>query len=52
MAKNTKQKIILSAKILSVCFVLLIIAVFVFRDALLQKAITHITHKMERDMLS
>ena len=49
MAKNTKQKIILSAKILSVCFVLLIIAVFVFRDALLQKAITHITHKIERD---
>jgi hypothetical protein len=49
MAKTTKQKIILTAKILSVCFVLLFIAVFVFRNALLQKAITHITHKMERD---
>lgn len=49
MAKTTKQKIILTAKILSVCFVLLIIAVFVFRNAILQKAITHITHKMERD---
>jgi hypothetical protein len=49
MAKTTKQKIILTAKILSGCFVLLIIAVFVFRNAILQKAITHITHKMERD---
>ena len=49
MAKTTKQKIILTAKILGVCLLLLIIAAFVFRDALLQKAITHITHKMERD---
>lgn len=49
MAKTTKQKLILTAKILGVCLLLLIIAAFVFRDALLQKAITHITHKMERD---
>ena len=49
MAKTTKQKLILTAKILGVCLLLLIIAVFVFRDALLQKAITHIKHKMERD---
>ena len=49
MAKTTKQKLILTAKILGVCLLLLIIAAFVFRDTLLQKAITHITHKMESD---
>jgi hypothetical protein len=49
MAKTTKQKLILTAKIISVCFALLIIAIFVFRDALLQKAILHVSHKMETD---
>ncbi|WP_298222444.1 biosynthetic peptidoglycan transglycosylase [Flavobacterium sp.] len=49
MAKTTKQKLFLTAKIVGVCFVLLIVSVFVFRDALLQKAIAHISHKMETD---
>lgn len=47
--KTTKQKLWLAVTIVSVVFVLLIIAVFAFRDALLQKAITHITHKMETE---
>ncbi|MET0759293.1 MAG: transglycosylase domain-containing protein [Flavobacterium sp.] len=47
--KTKKQKIILIVKIISVFFVLLFIALFIFRDALLQKALTEITVKMERD---
>lgn len=49
MAKTTRQKLFLTAKILGVVLVLAIAAIFVFRDALLQKAIGHITHKMDRD---
>jgi len=47
--KTTKQKIILGAKIFGVLLVLAIVAVFIFRDALLQKAIVEISHKMEKD---
>ena len=47
--RTTKQKALLAAKIISVLFVLMIIAIFVFRDALLKQAIVHIKHKMERD---
>lgn len=49
MAKTTKQKLILTAKVIGVCFVLLIIAIFAFRNTLLQKAILHVSHKMETD---
>jgi len=47
--RTKKQKIILIAKIVSVLFVLLMIGVFIFRDALLQKTIVEISHKMDRD---
>lgn len=47
--RNKKQKTILIAKIISVLFVLLMIGVFIFRDALLQKTIVEISHKMDRD---
>jgi len=47
--RTRKQKIILAAKIFSVVFVLGLVAVFVFRDALLQKAIARVTTKMDRD---
>jgi hypothetical protein len=47
--RTKKQKIILIAKIVSVLFVLLIIGVFIFRDALLQKTIVEMSHKMDRD---
>lgn len=47
--RTKKQKIILLAKILSVIFVLLITGLFVFRDALLQKTIVQLSHKMDRD---
>lgn len=47
--RTKKQKIILIAKIVSVFFVLLVIGVFIFRDALLQKTIVEISHKMDRD---
>ena len=47
--RTKKQKIILLAKILSVIFVVLITGLFVFRDALLQKTIVQLSHKMDRD---
>ena len=47
--RTKKQKIILATKIISVFFMAIIIGLFIFRDALLQKAIVQITHKMERD---
>ncbi|KAB1156908.1 transglycosylase domain-containing protein [Flavobacterium luteum] len=47
--RTKKQKIFLIAKIISVLFVFIIIALFVFRDALLQKTIVQISHKMESD---
>lgn len=47
--RTTKQKLILSAKIISVIFVLATIAVFVFRETLLQKAIAKIKDKVESD---
>lgn len=47
--RTKKQKIILIAKIVSAFFVLLVIGVFIFRDALLQKTIVEISHKMDRD---
>ncbi len=47
--RTRTQKILLIIKIIVVCFVLLIIGLFVFRDALLQKTIAEIAHKMDRD---
>ena len=47
--RTRKQKIVFTAKILSSFFVLLLILMIVFRDALLQKAIAHITHKLDRE---
>ncbi len=47
--RTKKQKIILIAKIVSAFFVLLVIGVFIFRDALLQKTIVQLAHKMDRD---
>ena len=47
--RTRKQKIVFTAKILSAFFVLLLILMIVFRDALLQKAIAHITHKLDRE---
>ena len=49
MSKTTRQNVFLIAKIISGLIVLLAISVFVFRNALLQKAIVHISHKMETD---
>jgi hypothetical protein len=47
--RTNKQKVLLVAKICSVFFVLLLLGVFLFRDALLHKAIDQITHKMAKD---
>lgn len=47
--RTTKQKIVLSAKIFGVLVVIAVVAVFVFRESILKKAIVEIKHKMERD---
>ena len=47
--RTRKQKIFLFTKIVSVLFVLLLIGLFVFRDALLQKTLVEISRKMDRD---
>jgi len=47
--RTRKQKVLLITKIVSVCFVLLIVGLFVFRDALLQKTIVELSHKMDSD---
>lgn len=47
--RTRRQKILLITKIIGVCFFLLIVGLFVFRDALLQKTIAEIAHKMDRD---
>ena len=47
--RTKKQKIVLGAKILSAVFVILIILMIVFRDALLHKAISVITNKLDRE---
>jgi hypothetical protein len=47
--RTRKQKIILAAKIIAATFLVLIIAVFVFRNALLQQTIAKVCIKMERD---
>jgi hypothetical protein len=47
--RTRKQKIVLSAKILSAIFVLVFIVMIIFRDALLQKAISVITNKLDRE---
>lgn len=47
--RTLRQKIFLTLKILGVFFVLIVIAAFYFRDAILQKAIVKIADKMERD---
>lgn len=47
--RTKKQKLVLGAKILSAVFVLLLILMIVFRDAILQKAIVVITKKLDRE---
>ena len=47
--RTRKQKIFLITKIVSIFFALVIAGLFVFRDAILQKAIVQITHKLDRD---
>lgn len=47
--RTKKQKIILVTKIVGVLFVLALIGLFSFRDALLQQALVKITNKMERE---
>ena len=47
--RTRKQKIVLSAKILSAIFVLVFIIMIIFRDAILQKAISVITNKLDRE---
>lgn len=47
--KTGKQKIILAAKILSVLFLALIIAFYLFRDAVLQQTIAKVSNEMEID---
>ncbi|WP_091392451.1 transglycosylase domain-containing protein [Flavobacterium noncentrifugens] len=47
--RTRKQKIILTLSILSVIFVLAITGVYIFRDALLQKAIVKVKEKMDQD---
>ena len=45
--KTQKQKIILVLKIIAATFVVLVIALFVFRDALLKQTIAKVSFKME-----
>ncbi len=47
--RTKKQKIILAAKIIAATFLVIIIALFVFRNALLKQAISKVSLKMERD---
>src|SRR5688572_16049429 len=47
--RTLKQKLILAAKIIGVCLILLIAGVMVFRDAILQKALVEISDRMDRD---
>ncbi|MFV5683872.1 transglycosylase domain-containing protein [Flavobacterium sp. GB2R13] len=47
--KTGKQKIILATKILSVLFVALIIAFYLFRDTVLQQTIAKVSNEMEVD---
>ncbi|TRX02072.1 transglycosylase domain-containing protein [Flavobacterium gawalongense] len=47
--KTGKQKIILAAKILSVLFLALIIAFYLFRDAVLRQTIAKVSNEMEID---
>jgi len=47
--KSRKQKAILAAKIVGVLFVLCIGTFFIFRNTILQKAITKVSDKMETD---
>jgi hypothetical protein len=44
-----KQKIIVAIKIITASLLAIIIALFVFRDTLLQQAIARVSNKMERD---
>ena len=47
--RTGKQKIILAAKILFVLFAIMIIAFYIFRDAVLQQTIAKVSHEMEVD---
>lgn len=50
--RTRKQKIILAAKIIVAIFLVIIIALFVFRNTLLKQAIAKVSVKMERDYSS
>ena len=47
--RNRKQKIIVAIKIITASLLAITIALFVFRDTLLQQAIARVSNKMERD---
>ncbi|MDD5149059.1 MAG: AsmA family protein, partial [Flavobacterium sp.] len=47
--RTRKQKIFLAVKIVVITFLIMIIALFVFRDALLKQTIAKVSNKMERD---
>ncbi|HEY6142464.1 MAG TPA: biosynthetic peptidoglycan transglycosylase [Flavobacterium sp.] len=47
--RTRKQKIVLALKIIIATFLIMIVALFIFRDVLLQQAITKVSTKMEQD---
>jgi len=47
--RTKKQKIMLAAKIIAATFLVMVIALFVFRNALLKQVIAKVSFKMERD---
>ena len=47
--RNRKQKIIVAIKIITASLLAILIAIFVFRNTLLQQAIARVSNKMERD---
>ena len=47
--RNRKQKIIVAIKIITASLWAILIAIFVFRNTLLQQAIARVSNKMERD---
>ena len=47
--RNRKQKMIVAIKIITASLLAILIAIFVFRNTLLQQAITSVSNKMERD---
>ena len=47
--RNRKQKIIVAIKIITASLLAILIAIFVFRNTLLQQAIARVSNEMERD---